>query len=130
LASSRPPPWSRRLGSRWRRRLPPQLRVTWGRPRLPLVLIGLGPSFVFAFQFQPGRRPRPPPAAETTRRPPPKETWYAEPAKVADNLYFLGTKIHSSWAIVGNQGIIVIEALFDYAAKGEILDGLKKLGFG
>ena len=61
-------------------------------------------------------------------RTPSKETWYAEPAKVADNLYFLGTKIHSAWAIVGSQGIIVIEALFDYAARDEILDGLKKVG--
>lgn len=59
---------------------------------------------------------------------PARETWYAEPAKVADNLYFLGTKVHSAWAIVGSQGIIVIEALFDYAAKDEILDGLKKAG--
>jgi len=59
---------------------------------------------------------------------PARETWYAEPAKVADNLYFLGTKVHSAWAIVGSQGIIVIEALFDYAAKDEILDGLRKLG--
>lgn len=79
----------------------------------------------------------PPPAATqgaggggrgTPRRPPARETWYAEPAKVADNLYFLGTKIHSSWAIVGSQGIILIEGLFDYAAKDEILDGMKKLG--
>ena len=61
-------------------------------------------------------------------RTPARETWYAEPAKVADNLYFLGTKIHSAWAIAGNQGIIVIEALFDYAARDEILDGLKKVG--
>jgi len=30
--------------------------------------------------------------------------------------------------VVGSEGIIVIEALFDYAAKDEILDGLKKLG--
>ncbi|PWU08032.1 MAG: hypothetical protein C5B51_08655 [Terriglobia bacterium] len=60
--------------------------------------------------------------------PPAKETWYAEPAKVADNLYFLGTKIHSAWAITGSEGIIVIEALFDYAAQDEILGGLKKLG--
>ena len=59
---------------------------------------------------------------------PARETWYAEPAKVADNLYFLGTKIHSAWAITGSQGIIVIEALFDYAAKDEILEGLKKVG--
>jgi len=62
------------------------------------------------------------------RRPPPRDTWYAEPAKVADNLYFLGTKIHSAWAIVGNQGIIIIEALFDYAANDEIVAGLKMLG--
>lgn len=59
---------------------------------------------------------------------PARETWYAEPAKVADNFYFLGTKIHSSWALVGSQGIIVIEALFDYAAPDEVLGGLKKLG--
>ena len=79
----------------------------------------------------------PPPAAPQAdgaaarggpRRPPAKETWYAEPAKVADNLYFLGTKIHSAWAIVGSQGIIIIEALFDYAANDEIIGGLKKLG--
>jgi metallo-beta-lactamase class B len=63
-----------------------------------------------------------------SRGAPAKGAWYAEPAKVADNLYFLGTKIHSAWAIVGSQGIIVIEALFDYAARDEILDGLKKVG--
>src|SRR5215831_16780475 len=60
--------------------------------------------------------------------PPAKDTWYAEPAKVADNLYFIGTKIHSAWAIVGSDGIIVLEALFDYAAKDEVIDGMKKLG--
>lgn len=59
---------------------------------------------------------------------PAKDTWYAEPAKVADNLYFIGTKIHSSWAIVGSDGIIILEALFDYAAPDEILGGMKKLG--
>ena len=59
---------------------------------------------------------------------PARDTWYAQPEKVADNLYFLGTKIHSAWAIVGSDGIIVLEALFDYAAKDEILDGMKKMG--
>jgi metallo-beta-lactamase class B len=67
-----------------------------------------------------------PPAGN--RATPARETWYAEPAKVADNFYFIGTKIHSAWALTGSQGIIIIEALFDYAAKDEILDGLKKLG--
>ena len=75
----------------------------------------------------------PPPTAAPgapagNRTTPAHETWYAEPAKVADNFYFLGTKVHSAWALVGSQGIIVIEALFDYAAKDEILGGLKKLG--
>src|SRR5689334_20718615 len=60
--------------------------------------------------------------------PPAKDTWYADPAKVADNLYFIGTRIHSAWAIVGSDGIIVLEALFDYAAKDEIIGGMKKVG--
>ena len=59
---------------------------------------------------------------------PARETWYAEPAKVADNLYFIGTQVHSSWAIVGSDGIIVLEALFDYAAPDEVIGGMKKLG--
>src|SRR5205807_9113165 len=67
-------------------------------------------------------------AGGAPRGTPARETWYAEPAKVIDNLYFLGTKIHSAWAIVGSQGIIIIEALYDYAARDEILGGLKKLG--
>ena len=59
---------------------------------------------------------------------PARETWYAEPAKVADNLYFLGTKIHNAWALVGSDGIIVLEALFDYAAPEEIMGGMKQIG--
>jgi metallo-beta-lactamase class B len=59
---------------------------------------------------------------------PPRERWHAEPAKVADNFYFIGEKDHSSWALVGSQGIIVIEALFHYAVADEVTGGLKKLG--
>lgn len=60
--------------------------------------------------------------------PPARSSWYAEPAKVADNFYFLGTKIHNAWALVGSEGIVVFEALFDYAAPDEIADGMRKLG--
>jgi metallo-beta-lactamase class B len=60
--------------------------------------------------------------------PPTRETWYAEPAKVADNLYFIGTKVHNAWAITGSEGTIILEALFDYAAQDEIIVGMKKLG--
>ncbi|HYR90339.1 MAG TPA: MBL fold metallo-hydrolase [Terriglobia bacterium] len=67
-------------------------------------------------------------ARGTPPGPPARETWYAEPAKVTDNLYFLGTKIHSAWAIVGNEGTIVLEALYDYAAQDEIRGGMRKIG--
>ena len=76
----------------------------------------------------------PPPAASGSAPaaapagPPPRDRWYAEPAKVADNFYFLGTRIHNAWALVGSEGIIVLEALFDYAAPDEIVGGMKKLG--
>jgi metallo-beta-lactamase class B len=66
-----------------------------------------------------GRGPRPTPA---------REEWYNEPAKVFDNLYFLGTKVHESWAVTTSDGIIVIDALYGYAAEAEITDGMKKLG--
>jgi metallo-beta-lactamase class B len=53
--------------------------------------------------------------------------WYAEPVKVFDNLYWLGTKIHSSWALTDKEGIIIIDTLFNYAAGPEIVEGLKKM---
>jgi metallo-beta-lactamase class B len=34
-----------------------------------------------------------------------RSQWYAEPVKVFDNLYWLGTQIHSSWALTDRQGI-------------------------
>ena len=69
-----------------------------------------------------------PPATAKPAGPPARSLWYAEPAKVADNLYFIGTKVHNAWALVGSDGIIVFEALFDYAAPDEIADGMRKLG--
>lgn len=75
----------------------------------------------------------PPPASGTAPAaapagPPARDRWYAEPAKVADNFYFLGTRIHNAWALVGSEGIIILDALFDYAAPDEIVGGMKKLG--
>jgi metallo-beta-lactamase class B len=76
--------------------------------------------------------PAPPRNAAAASAAPPqapaRASWYAEPAKVADNFYFLGTKIHNAWALVGSDGIIIFEALFDYAAPDEIADGMRKLG--
>jgi metallo-beta-lactamase class B len=59
---------------------------------------------------------------------PDRAQWYAPPYKVFDNLYFVGTKIHSAWALTTSDGIIIIDTLFDYAIEPEIIDGLSKLG--
>lgn len=60
---------------------------------------------------------------------PPREAWFVEPAKIFDNLYFVGTKIHSAWALVAeNDDIILIDTLYEYAAEETIAGGLKKLG--
>src|SRR5499426_2418291 len=69
-----------------------------------------------------------PSAAPAPRRVPDRATWYARPYKVFDNLYFIGTKIHSSWALTTSDGIIVIDTLYDYAIEPEIVEGLKTLG--
>jgi metallo-beta-lactamase class B len=60
--------------------------------------------------------------------PPDKSTWYAEPVKVFDNLYFVGQSEYSAWALTTSQGIIVIDTIFDYSVEEEIAGGLKKLG--
>ncbi|MEO8049359.1 MAG: MBL fold metallo-hydrolase [Acidobacteriota bacterium] len=59
---------------------------------------------------------------------PARNTWFAEPAKVFDNLYFVGSKIHSSWALTTSAGIILIDTLYTYNSDEEIVGGLKKLG--
>jgi metallo-beta-lactamase class B len=59
---------------------------------------------------------------------PARETWFIEPAKVFDNLYFVGSKIHNSWALTTSEGIIILDTLFTYNSEEEIVGGLKKLG--
>jgi len=68
------------------------------------------------------------PAAPRQPGPPARNTWYTEPAKVFDNLYFLGQSEYSSWAVTTSQGIIVIDAIFDYSVEDEVAGGMKKLG--
>ena len=70
----------------------------------------------------PAATPGPPPG------PPAKETWHAEPVKVFDNLYFLGMKEFSAWAVNTSEGIIIIDSLYDYSVDDEVSEGLKKVG--
>jgi metallo-beta-lactamase class B len=60
---------------------------------------------------------------------PPVTNNTAEPAKVFDNLYWLGIPSVSAWAITTSEGIIVIDSL-DNAREAEtyIEGGLRKLG--
>ena len=59
---------------------------------------------------------------------PPRDAWYAEPAKVFDDVYFVGGKIHSSWALTTRDGIILIDTLFPYNSEQLIVGGMQKLG--
>src|SRR5215472_14707589 len=73
--------------------------------------------------------PQTAPGPDVTPPPPPaRATWYTDPGKVFDNLYFVGTKIHSSWALTTSEGIILIDTVYDYNSEEAIVEGMKKLG--
>ena len=63
-------------------------------------------------------RPYPPPASE----------WDAEPHKVFDNLYYVGSQTVAAWAVTTSEGIIILDALYEYSVEEEIVNGLRKLG--
>ena len=67
-------------------------------------------------------------AAAGAPQTPDRANWYAPPMKVFDNLYWLGTRQHSSWALQTSAGIIIIDTNFAWATRPEIIDGLTKLG--
>ncbi len=60
--------------------------------------------------------------------PPDRKNAYTEPAKVFDDVYFVGTKDRSSWALTTSDGIILIDTTYDYETEEVIVGGLKKLG--
>ena len=79
--------------------------------------------------------PAPAPAAPQAQQPaaqpqgpPPRSAWHVAPAKVFDNLYYLGQSEYSAWAVTTSDGIIVVDALFDYSVEDEIVNGLTTLG--
>jgi metallo-beta-lactamase class B len=58
---------------------------------------------------------------------PDRASWYASPYKVFDNLYWLGTRQHSSWALRTSAGLMIIDTNFAWATQPEIIDGLTAL---
>ena len=81
---------------------------------------------------RPGRRRPGAPAAGRAAGAPPatpdRAGWYASPYKVFDNLYWLGTRQHSSWALRTSDGLIIIDTNFAWATEPEIINGLTTLG--
>jgi metallo-beta-lactamase class B len=57
--------------------------------------------------------------------------WAADPVKVFDNLYYVGTSNlnnQASWAVTTSEGIILIDTAYDYTVKQQIGENLKKVG--
>jgi metallo-beta-lactamase class B len=59
---------------------------------------------------------------------PPRERWFAEPKQVFDNLYFVGGKLHTSWALTTSEGIILIDTIYPYNSEELIIEGMRKVG--
>ena len=59
---------------------------------------------------------------------PAHSVWFAEPAKVYDNLYFVGGKLHSAWALTTKDGIILIDTIYPYNSEELVIGGMQKLG--
>ena len=52
----------------------------------------------------------------------------AEPMKVFDNLYFIGQKAVTTWALVTSQGIVLIDAGYGERFDDTLLPGMAKVG--
>lgn len=58
----------------------------------------------------------------------PERDWYAEPVRVFDDLFFLGQTAFSAWGLRTSEGIILVDAIFEYSVEAEVIGGLRKLG--
>jgi metallo-beta-lactamase class B len=88
-----------------------------------------GTEHVALFEVTCVREPGPPPPVSGPRDVPDRSTWHFEPVKVFDNLYYVGEKEYSAWALVTSDGIIVLDTIWSYSVEDEIVGGLRKLGF-
>jgi metallo-beta-lactamase class B len=59
---------------------------------------------------------------------PERSAWHVEPVTVFDNLYFVGEKEYSAWAVNTSDGIILIDTIWHYSVADEVEGGLRKLG--
>ena len=50
------------------------------------------------------------------------------PAKVFDNLYLLGMKTATAWALTTSEGIILFDAMFHYNVEETVVGSMRQLG--
>jgi metallo-beta-lactamase class B len=74
--------------------------------------------------FCPQPKPATTPAAAPAAPPDP----YIAPARVFDNLYFVGDRTTSAWALTTSEGILLLDAGFHHNVEGTIVGGMKQLG--
>jgi metallo-beta-lactamase class B len=68
------------------------------------------------------------PQPTTMPTPDPRSEWFVEPAKVFDNLYYVGSMADSNWAVSTSEGIILIDTGYHYTVEELVDGGLRKLG--
>jgi metallo-beta-lactamase class B len=69
------------------------------------------------------------PSVDELRHGSPTPTTDPPPAKVFDNLYYLGVEHVTAWAVATSQGIIVIDSLDNGEEAAKVIDGgLRKFG--
>lgn len=56
------------------------------------------------------------------------ELQHMEPARIFDNLYMLGMKTVTAWALVTDDGIILFDAMLHYNVEETVVDQLRTLG--
>jgi metallo-beta-lactamase class B len=93
-------------------------------------------SFTALFNLictQPRANARPPavgpgePDEKAKLVPTPRDKWYVTPARVFDNLYYIGTQTESTWALTTSQGIILLNTNFPWVTP-ELVNELKTFG--
>lgn len=54
--------------------------------------------------------------------------WYTDPVRVFDDLFYLGQTRFGVWGLRTSEGIILVDAIFDYSVEAEVIGGLERLG--
>ena len=67
------------------------------------------------------------PGEQAKLAPKPRDQWYVPPTRVFDNLYYIGTRTESTWAINTSAGIILLNTNFEWVTE-ELLGELRQFG--